>query len=65
VVREMKVGTFIDDVTKDPNSPYYIGPINNHHASGGDLRDDANKTADDISTAVKAIFGDDFADFLI
>ncbi|WP_235022306.1 hypothetical protein [Amycolatopsis alkalitolerans] len=40
-------GSAVDDVTQDPNSPYYIGTVDSTAASGDEIRADATKEIDD------------------
>ncbi|KAA9165623.1 hypothetical protein FPZ12_006045 [Amycolatopsis acidicola] len=42
-----KPGSAAHDVTADPNSKYYIGPIHNEIRSGDDIRDDVTQNVDE------------------
>ena len=41
------IGGGIKDVTADPSSPYYIGPIGHDHTSGDDIRAEVTREVDD------------------
>ncbi|MDQ0383105.1 hypothetical protein [Amycolatopsis thermophila] len=41
------VGGGLQDVTADPNSPYYIGPIGHDHTSGDDIRAQVTREVDE------------------
>lgn len=40
-------GSAFDDITEDPNSPYYIGPIGSEVSSGDEIRAEVTKQVDD------------------
>ncbi|MEU0463055.1 hypothetical protein ABZ215_03530 [Amycolatopsis sp. NPDC006131] len=41
------VGGGVQDVTADPSSPYYIGPIGHDHTSGDEIREEVTKQVDE------------------
>jgi hypothetical protein len=40
-------GSAFDDITQDPSSPYYIGPVGSEVSSGDDIRAEVSKQVDD------------------
>ncbi|ROS38737.1 hypothetical protein [Amycolatopsis thermoflava] len=41
------VGGGVQDVTADPSSPYYIGPIGHDHTSGDEIREEVTRQVDE------------------
>ncbi|AIJ22383.1 hypothetical protein [Amycolatopsis methanolica] len=41
------VGGGVQDVTADPSSPYYIGPIGHDHTSGDEIREEVTQQVDE------------------